>query len=282
MPQIQIQSKLFLDSANPAETKQAKATLPRFDGQTTNPTLVIKNPEINSFLKTQKVSIDKLFEMYKKTITEIYQVDSDLDVSVEVYADLDSKVDNLLDQAKFIQSWNLSPNLRVKFPSTINGIQAGVEFLKTGGKINMTLIFNQEQAMAIDLATKNLQTDENVVISPFVGRLDDIGQNGMDLIRNIKQAYQEQNSKVQILAASIRNNNHILECLKANVDIITAPLQVLQNINQNKTETNSNLAKIPYQQIDTTKNWQNVYKNHDLTNAGLTKFAQDWNEVIDN
>jgi transaldolase len=283
MNQNNFSTKFFLDSADPNETRQLLTILKNLSGQTTNPSLVVKNPKIKDFYEKNKIDNQKLFELYKEAIVEILEINPNLDVSVEVYADQKTSFQKILNQAKEIQAWNLGKNIRVKFPSTPNGIEAAIEYLKHKGKINMTLIFNQFQAAAIQKATENLQTKDNIVISPFIGRLDDIQENGMDLIKNIQKMYKESNSKIQILAASIRSERHLIQCLNLKVDIITAGLESLKtisNLDLNQKFQTPELKEIPYQKIDFNKTWQQIYKNDKLTEAGLIKFADDWNAVL--
>jgi transaldolase len=277
-----LQTKLFLDSANPEETLRAKILGLSLSGQTTNPSLVIKNPKIQKIIKQGKVSSQELMQFYKQAIIEILEIYPTLDVSVEVYADLNTTFEEMLQQAKAIDLWNL-PNLRVKFPSIKNGLLASLEYLKMGGKVNMTLIFNQFQVAAIEKMTKQFQTEDNIIISPFVGRLDDIQKNGMDLIFNIQKMLKKENSKIQILAASIRHKRHLQECLKNNVEIITAPLSALQeivNLDLENIQKDKTLQPIKYEEIDFSKDWQDLYQEDDLTTKGLIKFAQDWNSVL--
>jgi transaldolase len=283
MNQNNFSTKFFLDSADPNETRQLLTILKNLSGQTTNPSLVVKNPKIKDFYEKNKIDNQKLFELYKEAIVEILEINPNLDVSVEVYADQKTSFQEILSQAKEIQAWNLGKNIRVKFPSTPNGIEAAIEYLKHNGKINMTLIFNQFQAAAIQKASENLQTKDNIVISPFIGRLDDIQENGIDLIKNIQKMYKKSNSKIQILAASVRSERHLIECLNLKVDIITAGLESLKtisNLDLNQKFQTPELKEIPYQKIDFNKTWQQIYKNDKLTEAGLIKFADDWNAVL--
>ena len=283
MNQNNFSTKFFLDSADPNETRQLLTILKNLSGQTTNPSLVVKNPKIKDFYEKNKIDNQKLFELYKEAIVEILEINPNLDVSVEVYADQKTSFQEILSQAKEIQAWNLGKNIRVKFQSTPNGIEAAIEYLKHNGKINMTLIFNQFQAAAIQKASENLQTKDNIVISPFIGRLDDIQENGIDLIKNIQKMYKKSNSKIQILAASVRSERHLIECLNLKVDIITAGLESLKtisNLDLNQKFQTPELKEIPYQKIDFNKTWQQIYKNDKLTEAGLIKFADDWNAVL--
>jgi len=279
----QFSTKIFLDSGDPKETKEIIRSLGFLDGQTTNPSLIAKNPQLAEILKQAKLDKKQLMDFYKKTIREIASLDPNLDISIEVYADKNSTSEDLQKQAFEMQTW--VENARIKFPTTVAGIQAAVELLKKGGKANMTLIFEQAQVAAIHKATESLQTENNLVVSPFIGRLDDINKNGMDLIKNILEMNQKTNSKIKVLAASIRDLKHIKKCFDLRVDIITGPNKILKELpniplKSLKSFPKDNLEPIPFENLDFTKNWKDLYKNHELTEKGLQKFADDWNGLL--
>ena len=151
----------------------------------------------------------------------------------------------------------------------------------------MTLVFNQEQAAAIHAAAKGAVRGQ-IFVSPFVGRLDDIDLNGMDLISNILQMYKFNDSKVQVLTASTRSVDHIVEAIALGSDIITAPLSVLKEwVNaglkmpdENFVYRPKNLQPIPYREISLDTPWQEYNVIHELTDKGLEKFAADWNALL--
>jgi len=150
------------------------------------------------------------------------------------------------------------------------------------------LCFSQEQAAAVHAATRGAVTGQ-VYISPFIGRLDDEGQNGMDLVRNILRMYKAENSHVQVLAASIRNFEHFAQALHVGAEIITAPKNVLLEWIEDHDmslpdigiyETPQGLNKIEYFELDLEAAWQSFDIAHHKTNEGLRAFAQDWNDLI--
>jgi transaldolase len=151
----------------------------------------------------------------------------------------------------------------------------------------MTLCFSQEQAAAVYTATKGAKKG-NVFISPFVGRLDDIGENGVDLIANIVKMYKEGDGHVEVLTASVRNLNHFLTAIKLGAEIITAPLKVLKEWKNSYCEPakstgeaiSNNLRPIIYQKINLTKPWTDFDISHPLTDKGLERFVKDWENVI--
>ena len=177
-----LKTKIFLDSGDPAETRAAFLALGFLDGQTTNPSLVAKNPETAG----KKFSKDELISFYRKVVEEISSLIPKGSVSVEVYADALTSAEEMLKQARIFNKW--ISNAHVKFPTTTEGLKAAEIAVREGIKVNMTLVFSQQQAAAVYMATKGAKKGD-VFISPFAGRLDDIGENGMDVISNIVKMY---------------------------------------------------------------------------------------------
>jgi transaldolase len=277
-------TKFFLDSCDPAQTKKAVALLTKLDGQTTNPSLLVKNPALQNELIGGKLSERRLLELYKNAVTEISKLIPQGSVSIEVYADHESTAKDLLHQAEDFYSW--IPNAHIKFPTTKAGLEAAHSFVGVGGRVNMTLVFSQEQALAVHLATQNMKKAGDVFVSPFVGRLDDVGENGIDLVRNVIQMYKKLDSRVEVLGASLRTLRHFTDCVDLDCDIITAPLLTFENyqssINYQHSPANDVKAKlqpIPYLELNES-NWQSVNIHHNLTDAGLNRFVADWKGVL--
>ena len=275
-------TKIFLDSCSPIDTINTIKLLNHLDGQTTNPSLLVKNPKLQSELVGGKISESRLLELYKNAIIEISNLIPNGSVSIEVYADKNSTPEDLLLQANEFATW--IPNAHIKFPTTKSGLEAAEIFVNNGGKVNMTLVFSQEQALAVHLATQNAKNKGDVFVSPFVGRLDDIGMNGIDLVSNILDMYKKLDSKVEVLGASLRTISHINKCVNLGCDIITAPISAL-DLYKNQTnslsieESNQNLQPIPYQDFTQTT-WKDCNIQHDLTDKGLDKFVADWKSVL--
>jgi transaldolase len=295
----QSQTKFFLDSCDPLQTIEAIESLHKIgrtlDGQTTNPSLLVKNPLLQMQLHGGKISESELLEFYKQEIKAISNLIPDGSVSVEVYADENSTKEDLLKQANAFYTW--IPNAHVKFPTIKAGIEAAEEFVNQGGRVNMTLVFSQEQALAVHLATKNMKNPGDVLLSPFVGRFDDIGLNGTDFIANVIQMYKELGSQVSILSASLRNLNHLEKCIELGSTLTTGPLSIYQeyatkilegeenNRHLEQSERSSamgeTLQPIAYRTLDLNEtNWKNLNIQHDLTDKGLAKFVADWNSVL--
>src|SRR5262249_2740634 len=118
------------------------------------------------------------------------------------------------------------PNAYIKYPCTAEGLRAAQRSVKQGIRVNMTLCFSQQQAAAVYAATKG--TKQPAYVSPFVGRLDDSGQNGMDVVKNIKQMFSKGDGHVLVLAASIRSLEHLLYCFVLQSDLATVPAKILE------------------------------------------------------
>ncbi|WP_456438101.1 fructose-6-phosphate aldolase [Desulfurobacterium sp.] len=213
--------KFFIDTADVKEIKEA-VELGLIDGVTTNPTL-----------------ISKTGRPFKEVAREILEL-VDGPVSLEVVS-LDSK--GMIDEAR--QLAKLGDNVVIKIPMTTEGLKAVKVLSEEGIKTNVTLVFSPLQAL---LAAKAGAT----YVSPFVGRLDDIGHDGMELISQIVEIYGNYGFTTEIIVASIRHPKHVLEAALIGADIATIPFKVI-----------AQLAK------------------HPLTDIGIERFLEDWAKVPD-
>ena len=211
--------KFFVDTADTAEIRELAAT-GLLDGVTTNPSLVHKSGR--DFLEVVK---------------EICGIVSG-PVSAEVVA-LDHE--GMMREAEILRK--LAGNIAVKVPLTIDGLKTCKKLTADGTMVNVTLCFSANQAL---LAAKAGAT----FISPFVGRLDDVGQPGMELIADIRLIYDNYDFATQILVASIRNPVHVLDAAKIGADVITAPPAVIRQL-----------------------------FNHPLTDTGVKAFLADWEKT---
>lgn len=282
----ELKTKIFLDSGDPAETKEILNKLGFLDGQTTNPTLVAKNPHAQERFKAgEKFSETEIYEFYRQVVEDIAVLLPNGSVSIEVYADATTTPEAMFTQGKEMFGW--IPNAHVKYPTIPAGLAAAERSIAAGHRVNMTLCFTQEQAAAVYAATKGAQPGD-VFVSPFIGRLDDLGQNGMDLIANICQQFTQSDRHVQVLAASVRTLPHLLQSIAAGADCITAPYSVLAEWadtgmplpEADFTYDAKGLAPIPYVETDLSKSWQEYDIQHELTSKGVERFAQDWNQLI--
>lgn len=218
--------KLFLDSANIEHVKEI-ASWGVLDGVTTNPSLVAKE----GMVRQGSPQAD-----FKETV--IAMCDLVPCVSAQVTA---TDTDGMIAQGTEYASWH--KHVVVKVPMTTEGLKAIHHFSAKGIKTNTTLIFSVAQAI---LAAKAGAT----IISPFIGRLDDIGENGMELIEDIMEVWKHSAFATEVLVASTRHPVHIVDAAKLGAHICTVPYDVFK--------------KLPV---------------HPLTDIGLKKFLEDWEKV---
>lgn len=284
-------SKLFIDGGDPEETRTAnellKTVRPEWkrgiDGQTTNPTLVSKNPEIQKRLASgKKLTQAEALAEYKKIVERVAEVTSG-PISIQVLADQSTKADEMLRQARVYREW--IPNGVVKFPCTKEGL-AGAEEFCTEFPVNITLNFSQSQAAAVYRATCHARYQ--VFISPFVGRLDDQGENGMEVVANELKMYASGDGHVDVLTASVRTVDHLLYAIHLKSPAITIPLKVFKQWadrgfplpGEDFVYKPEKLKSIPYQPISLDQDWRSYDLYHKLTDDGLTRFMKDWQAMI--
>ena len=215
--------KLFLDTANIQEIRDG-ARLGVISGVTTNPSLASAEGIGNA-------------ESYKSAVREISEI-VDGPISVEVIS-LDAQ--GMIDEGRDIAGW--IPDPWVKIPSTANGFEAISVLSKEGIKINQTLCFSVNQAILGAQAG-------STAVSPFIGRLDDIGLEGINLIKDIVEVYEQHQIETKVLAASIRHTLHCTLAAQAGAHIATIPYKILT------------------QMID-----------HPLTTTGVARFQADWEKI---
>lgn len=289
-----LKTKVFLDGGDPKETREVLDFLGFLDGQTTNPTLISKNPDAAKRLESgNKFSKEEIFDFYKGVVKEISSLTPNGPVSIEVYADANTTSEEMINQGREFFTW--IPNAYIKYPATKEGLKAAEASVKEGMRVNMTLVFTQEQAAAVYSATKGAVRGQ-VFVSPFIGRLDDRGENGMDLIKNILEMYKSGDGPaspagrhVEVLTASVRNIGHFLYALSLESDIITAPYKLINEWAQKGmqipdpgtyTYDAKGLKPIEYKNLDLGKDWNEFDIKHELTDAGIEKFSTDWNALI--
>jgi transaldolase len=280
-------ARLFLDGGNQEETKAVLKQIGFLDGQTTNPTLISKNPEARKRLEQgSKFSRTEIFTFYRGVVNTLSGLMPKGSISIEVYADAKTSAEEMLKQGKEMFAW--IPNAHIKFPTSREGLKAAQQAVKAGLRVNMTLVFSQEQAAAVYAATQGARKGQ-VFLSPFIGRLDDRGENGMDLIANVIRMYQKGDGHVEVLTASVRNIDHFLYALKLGSDIITAPFEMIKVWGEKGLPMPGNeyhydtkgLKAIPFRELDLSKSWESFDIHHDLTDKGMEKFSADWNALID-
>ncbi|MDD2807146.1 MAG: transaldolase family protein [Patescibacteria group bacterium] len=286
MKPVGLKTKIFLDSGDSVETAEILGKLGFLDGQTTNPSLIAKSPESLQRLKSgDKFTAPEVTDFYQTVIQKVATIIPQGSISIEVYADEHTSAEAMIEQAKSFSTW--TPRAQIKFPITTAGLQAAAAAVAMGLSVNMTLCFTQQQAAAVYAATAGAVKGQ-VYLSPFVGRLDDSGQNGIDLIKNIIQMYSAGDGHVEVLAASVRTMDHFFSSIKLGADIITAPSKILNEWSvgglnlppQDFVYHTGNLQPLAYEQLSLTNPWQEYDLNHPLTAKGLAKFAEDWNSII--
>jgi transaldolase len=277
-------TKILVDGGDQHETARVKQLLGFVDGQTTNPSLIAMNPEIRQSIRSgHRLTPQQELDEYRHIVEAISPLVGDAGVSIEVFGDLKTTAEEMFAQGQDMFQW--IPNAYVKYPCTAEGLRAAEMSVSQGIRVNMTLCFSQEQAAAVYGATRG--TREPAYVSPFIGRLDDIGQNGMDLVSNIKRMYRAGDGHVRVLAASIRSLNHLLQCLSIGADLVTAPATVLSQW----AETGLSMhppgfrytptgKPITYQDLDLEQPWHRLNIHHELTIKGVEKFAADYRATL--
>ena len=279
-----LKTRILVDGGNPEETQRVKDLLGFVDGQTTNPSLIAKNPEIRQLVASgHKLTAEQEAEEYKKIVRQISPLVGDAGVSIEVFADLNTTAEDMFRQGKDMFSW--IPNAYVKYPCTAEGLRAAHMSVEAGIRVNMTLCFSQAQAAAVYAATRGSQAP--VYVSPFIGRLDDQGKNGVDVITNIKRMYAQGDGHVLVLAASIRNVEHLLFGFAAGAELATVPEHVLQQwAEKGFPLPDANFSYKPvgepiaYEELDLHQPWQSFNIDHELTKKGIEKFVADYRATL--
>lgn len=290
MPSNRPVTKILVDGGDPDETQKIKDLIGVVDGQTTNPSLIAKNPEIQQRLASaSKLTAQEEKDEYQKIVQRISPLLGDAGVSIEVFADLNTTGEEMLAQGQEMFSW--VQNAYIKYPCTHEGLRAAQMSVERGIRVNMTLCFSQGQAAAVYAATKG--SKEPVYVSPFIGRLDDRGENGMDLIRNIKKMYESGDGHVHVLAASIRSLDQLLCSFSFQAELVTVPAKLLQewakrgcplpakDFAYKGLDTNGKpLKRIQYKELDLNSPWQSFDISHELTIKGIQKFVADYQSTL--
>jgi transaldolase len=277
-------TKVLVDGGDQHETAGVKQLLGFVDGQTTNPSLIAKNPEIMQLVRSgHRLTPQQERDEYRTIVTAISPLVGDAGVSIEVFADLRTTAEEMFAQGQDMFGW--IPNAYVKYPCTSEGFRAAEMSVREGIRINLTLCFSQEQAAAVYAATRG--TRAPAYVSPFIGRLDDVGQNGVDLVANIKRMHQTGDGHVRVLAASIRSLAHLLQCFSIGADLVTVPAHVLSQwaeaglpMSEPGFVYTATGKPIEYQDLDLARPWQRFNIHHDLTTKGIEKFVADYRATL--
>lgn len=283
-------TKILLDGGDPDETAHIRNLLGFLDGQTTNPTLVAKNPEVRQRIASgHKLSSSEQKDEYKKIVQRISPLVDSAGVSIEVFANFDTTAEQMVAQGEQMFTW--IPNAYIKYPCIAEGLKAAKMSIERGIRVNMTLCFSQSQAAAVYAAT--LGSKDPVYVSPFVGRLEDRGENGMDLVASIKKMYEQGDGHVLVLAASLRRPDHLLSSFSLRAELATAPGKILEEwAGTNFRIPNESfryeavdakgkvLRPIPYEKIELNSPWESFNIKHELTEQGIRKFVEDYKSTL--
>jgi transaldolase len=283
-------TKILLDGGDPDETLRVKTLLGFLDGQTTNPTFVAKNPDVQKRIASgKKLTGEEQKLAYKNIVQKISPLVGQAGVSIEVFADFDTSAEQMLLQAEEMYSW--IPNAYIKYPCIREGLRAAKMSVERNMRVNMTLCFSQEQAAAVYAATKGAR--EPVYVSPFVGRLDDRGEDGMELVRNIKSMYQQGDGHVHVLTASLRRLEHLLYAFALGSELVTSPSKILEewarqgfpvpgaNFQYQAVDAKGRpLKSIPFKELDLRAPWESFNLKHDLTDKGIERFVSDYKSTL--
>jgi len=249
------QTKVFADTA---EIKHIYDLLQQnlpIDGVTTNPSLLAKA------LGGIKLTPEELDNKYYDLLREIRKILPDGSISGEIFVKPESTKEEIYRMANEMSE--AVENIHVKIPIFPAGLEAAADFVKDGGKVNMTLCFSLDQARAVDLLTEGLAKKGQVYVSPFVGRLDDIGLRGMSLIENIHADFTLRKAKTCLLAASIRSRDQFDSCMALGIDMVTVPPKILFEWNGKR------LKNIPFSPYT-----DNLDIKHPLTDKGFNSFVE--------
>ena len=284
MPAPPISTKLFLDGGDPAESRRATEILGRLDGQTTNPSLIAANPDVRKRLESgERFTRAEARDFYKRIVLEIAGTMKG-SLSIEVDANERSTADDLLRQGHEFAHW--VPNATIKYPITPAGLEAAERSVAERIHVNLTLCFSQEQAAGVYAATRGAH--QPAFVSPFVGRLDDRGEDGMDVIAHILRMLTQGDDHLLTLTASVRNIDHLQYAIFLGSPLITAPLKVYEAWSQagfplakpGYEYPKGKLTPIPYREIPLDRPWREYDIRHPLTDAGLRKFAEAWEALL--
>ena len=251
------QTKVFADTAEIKEIYNLLQNNVPIEGVTTNPTLLAKA------FGDRKFTEQDLDKAYMDLLKEIRKILPDGSISGEIFVKPETKSEEIYKMASEMS--DQVDRIHIKIPIFGEGLKAAGDFVKKGGRVNMTLCFSLDQARAVEEATMGATEEGQVYVSPFVGRLEKLGERGMSLIENIYTKFAIDKAHTKILAASIRNLEQLENCIAMGIDLVTVPPAIL---NEWKEKGFRRLKNIPY--IDN----KDLNIDHQLTTEGFEAFVE--------
>ncbi len=259
MPVNRPATKILVDGGDPEETLRVKTLLGFLDGQTTNPTLVAKNPDVQRRITSdRKLTREEQKQEYKEIVRKISPLVGTAGVSIEVFADFNTTAEQMLAQGEEMFSW--IPNAYIKYPCIREGLRAAKMSVERNMRVNMTLCFSQSQAAAVYAATKG--SKQPVYVSP-------------------------------LLVASLRRLDHLLYAFALKAELATAPAKILEqwatagfplpdpNYQYEPVDAKGKtLRSIPYEDLNLNASWESLDLKHELTDKGIEKFVADYKRTL--
>ncbi len=279
MKPANLHTRIFLDSADPAETRIALDRLGFLDGQTTNPALLAKHPK---FAGGVKMTLTEIQAVYKEAVQEIRVLIPGKSVSMQVFDTGETSVGELLAEAREKNAW--IPGAHIKFPFTKNALEAARLAYAEGMNVNMTLCFTLEQAALAGCVFPDAK-DDRVYLSPYIGRLEDKGLDGIDNVINALRLYKENQIDIKVLAASVRTIDDLHDAFSAKADIVTAPLALLlewadSGFTISDTMPRKKLEDIAYSPYTLPDACPTFSIDSPFTTAGIAGFVTSINALI--
>ncbi len=284
MPVV-LPTAIFIDGADTTEVEQASKMLGfAAEGLTTNPGLVAGSPDVKARVAGgEKLDPKEALGIYRQIVTRAAQLTRG-PISIQVLADMETPSEEMLRQALNYKDW--IPNAVIKFPITHNGLAAAQIYCREHGPVNLTLNFSQEQGAAVYQAT--LGATYRVFISPFIGRINDKGIDGMSLIANLLKMYNSGDGHVTVLVASLRNVDQLYRTMQLGAPAATLPFEKVFKpwaaagfmVPDATYQYQPQGEVIPYQDISLREPWQSYNIIHEQTKAGVLDFYTKWAAIV--
>jgi transaldolase len=283
-----MKSKIFLESADPAETKVITELLGKLDGQVVHPGVLSTNAEIKGHLE-QKGSFkyEQFMDFYKAIVEQIAQIIPEGVIVATVYTSADTSADMLIDEGKEVGLW--TSNVHAQLPASLAGIEAASMLTQAGFRVAVSQVCSQQQAgLVYDITTQALAGD--VYITLDVSSLYKKGCDGRSLVEHVQKIYNAGNAHVSVLMSGVTDVETFIWGVAHGVDAVAASGEVLRQWEalhkptELTKEQSVTLSKkgvpIPYEQIDITQEKNSYTLSNELTEEGITHMVEDWNNLL--